>query len=458
MVVPSLYLQVEGVETVLDAVAQATATAICLEPGIAAVSGAVAGAARFPDVHVDGLQRVLDRPLLGERELYLRRFSAYEPDPACYDRGGYRPRSRPGPAESVPRPNVFAETLVAAAARGLEVHVQLSPLSPPGLRPDDLSVRVDGTSLDGVRVSNTGCVNSPSLELYGRGLVRDLVARHDAVHAVMLDWVEFPAYSLSEGFACFCPHCETAARALGVDWEQVRRDVGRLWGAAHDLDSSRLGRFRRALGRPSALVELLADHPGVLEFVRFKAACVARFYGAMAETLCDLDGGRVTLSARGWAPPWNSVSGMSYRSAAAVCETVAPKLFSFDYAALPRWYGETLRDWSPRLPEEDIVELFLTLFDLVRLPGKEKLGAYLIPRPDEPHPIDAAGIERRVTEIIDQVGGRALVRPIAHAYGPVDQWERTVSTLRNLPVDGIWVQMYGYLSDEKVAVLERTWG
>ena len=56
-----------------------------------------------------------------------------------------------------------------------------------------------------------------------------------------------------------------------------------------------------------------------------------------------------------------------------------------------------------------------------------------------------------------QVSGRATVIPLAHGYVPLDQWKRTVSIIRDSKADGMWVQRYCYLSDEKILALANIW-
>jgi hypothetical protein len=55
------------------------------------------------------------------------------------------------------------------------------------------------------------------------------------------------------------------------------------------------------------------------------------------------------------------------------------------------------------------------------------------------------------------VGGKAFCYPFAHAYLPEPQWKRMVALVRDSRVDGMWVQMYGYLSDRKLKILREMW-
>ena len=455
VVVPTIYLQHEGVTEVLETLEKSGANAVCVHPTVARIVQPGQGT-RFPDLHVDGYRRVLERPLSGAAEIQLLSFSAHDPDARLYEAGTYSPiRGHAG--EKLVRPNAVHEAIDEARARGMAVHLQASPLTLPGLRHEDAPVGVDGMTDAGPRVAEVACINNPAAQAYGLALVADILASYPGLDGVILDWAEYPAYQLHEIFTCFCDHCADEASSLGIPWDQVRSDVGRLWERLHSLRTDDLRVMRRTLESPSVLLELLAHAPGILDFLRFKAVSVSRFYEAVAAAVRSSVQPEVALSARGWAPPWNRASGFDYSKLAETCGVIAPKLFSFDYTALPRWYGEPLQRWNPALPEAELVETLLSVLDLADTPGRTQLRDFQIPSPNEPHPMDKGCYQRRIAELIDQVGGRAACRPIAHAYGPLVEWTRTLEVLRDSEVDGIWVQMYGYLGDEKLRVMRDTW-
>jgi hypothetical protein len=148
---------------------------------------------------------------------------------------------------------------------------------------------------------------------------------------------------------------------------------------------------------------------------------------------------------------------MDYGTLAGFCDAVTPKLFTFDYSALPRWFGETLLAWNPALAEEAVLD---ALIDVMNLPDDirpRSLARYGIPAPEEPHPAKVECYQARIDEVIDQVSGRARCYPIAHAYLPELQWREMVAMIRDSRADGMWVQMHAYLSDRKLAILREEW-
>ncbi len=57
-----------------------------------------------------------------------------------------------------------------------------------------------------------------------------------------------------------------------------------------------------------------------------------------------------------------------------------------------------------------------------------------------------------------QVNGRCMVTPIVHAYGPFEDFCRRFAVVAESEADGVWINRYGYLSNEKLDAVGRIWG
>ena len=149
---------------------------------------------------------------------------------------------------------------------------------------------------------------------------------------------------------------------------------------------------------------------------------------------------------------------MDYADLSAWCGMVAPKLFTFDFTALPRWYGEQLLDRSPRLSEEQICDVLVDVFDLPDDLVPRRFAKYRMPAPGETHHTHPAAHRPRIEQIAADVGpGRTRVCPILHAYLPPDEWREMIRVARACDIDGVWVQMYGYLTEQKLDILAEQW-
>lgn len=451
-----LYVQSEGVQQVFDNLEAVGASAISISPVVARPAGASKGR-RFPDLAKDGHDRVVARPVWGKRELDLEFFLAYEPNLSLYEGEAYRPRTRSIPSD-VDR-DVHPAMMAEAKKRDMQVHIQVHPLLPPNLLEQDQPVYLDGSIPQPPQYvfAPYACPNNPSAKAYGLALVEDTIQHFPNVDGLFTDFVEYGAYSLEDHFACFCQHCERRAEEQGYEWGLIKRDVTALWNWLHSLTSRELARSRRLLCNPAELLELLTHYPGWLQFLSFKAQSVVSSYRDVRQLLDTLGAKEVTLSARGWPPPWNRSSGMDYRALAETCTAVTPKLFTFAYSALPRWYGQTLIAWNPKLSESEILDALVEWMNLPDDIEERSFNDYRIPAPTQLQPAKVAVYGTRLDEVMNQVDGKAHCYPFAHAYMPEPQWKRLISMIRDSRVDGVWVQMYGYLSDRKLDILGRMW-
>ena len=125
------YFQVEGVEAALDnIIRRAGATAVATSPYVMRPAADGEGSREPPIDAGAGSVRILDRPLWGRRDLWVRTSPAYAPDLGLYEGLRYRPAE---PDEHTAREGgIVAAALAAAKARGLAAHLQVQAAIPPG--------------------------------------------------------------------------------------------------------------------------------------------------------------------------------------------------------------------------------------------------------------------------------------------------------------------------------------
>jgi len=447
--------QSEGLNCVLDKIAATGASAICFGPSVVAEVGKGRGH-RQPPLDIDGFERLLDRPLWGKRELWLKGYRCSPVHSELFEGTPYRPGGElPPNGVDADLPHKLIE---GAHARGLKAHVQTSPTCPPGIALEDQFRYVDGSlPQQDRRVAWQGCLNNPRVRAYAVGLVRDTVRSYSDADGLFLDWAEYTVYDLRDHFGCTCEHCHRQATKLGYDWPRILTDVRATWDWLHSLGSQDLARASRIASRPSEFLELLMSRPGWIELLRFKADTVVGLYREFRQAMDIEDCAAMELGANGWCPPFNRSSGMDYRRLADICTSVRPKLFTFHWSAMPRWYGQLLKEWNPDLSERHVLDALVDVFQLQDGLSPRSFAQYHIPGPDELHPAQPMTWRVKMDEVVDQVGARAKCYAYAHSYRPLEQWKRMVAVLRDSPVDGMWVQRYGYLSDAKLDVIEHTW-
>ncbi|MDP8922749.1 MAG: hypothetical protein M3O34_07715, partial [Chloroflexota bacterium] len=305
-------VQDEGLDRVLNNIVGAGATAISPTLGVYA-PGLPGEGSREPPLDVSGAARLLDRPLWGHRELWLRGYTPYPPDPAIWADVAYPP---PPLAPPELRTDVVRSIIDGARERGLAVEIQVSPFTLPGApggqsvgsghgagASADRPLRNDGTVGEQI-VAGHGCLNNPRVRELGRARVREALRHYPDVDGVFLDWTEYTCYFLEDCFTCFCEHCRTAAERSGCDWRRMREDTQSLWDRLHRLGAADVARAADPADWPFALAGALIDYPGVVDLLRFKADSVREAAAALRRAMDESGATNVSLGLNGFAPPW----------------------------------------------------------------------------------------------------------------------------------------------------------
>ncbi len=458
----------EGLDVVLDNVARTGATALATTLGVLA-PGRPGDGTREPPLDVAGQVRLLDRPLWGQRELYLHGYDPHGADPALWADVPY-PHPPVAPPEQ--RRDVARRIIDGARSRGLAAHIQISPYTLPGA-PGGQSIasghgsgvaadrprRIDGTVAERI-VAGHGCLNNPGVRALGRARLREAARHYPDVAGIFLDWAEYTCYFLEDCFVCFCPHCRMAAEAAGHDWARITGDTRALWERLHRLSPTDLRRATTDAAWPFALAGDLSAYPGFAEMLRFKAATVCAAVADLRATLDAAGGGDVALEVNGFAPPWSAITGMDYGALGRVAQATRCKLFTFHWPMIARWWSESLLAWNPGLEAGAVLAAVTAALDLPTPASEHRrtLADYGMPRPDEPHPITMAALTRKLDQAVAQAGAGGPCGAYVHSYRPPAEFALVLAAAQASTAHGCWVQRYGYLSDEKLAILRAAWG
>jgi hypothetical protein len=465
-------VQDEGLDRVLDNIANAGATAISPTLGVYAPAKTGEGS-REPPLDVSGEVRLLDRPLWGQRELWMRGYTPHPPDPAIWADVPYAPPLLAPPGL---RTDVVRAIIDGARARSLAVEIQVSPYTLPGAPGGqtfggghgngvaaDRPRRLDDTVGDRI-VAGHGCLNNPRVRALGRARLREALLHYPDIDGIFLDWTEYTCYFLEDCFTCFCEHCQRAAEQHGYDWARIRQDAQALWDRLHRLTPADLARATDAAEAvwPFRWTALLASYPGVTSLLSFKAASVQSAAADLRRTMDEAGAAGVALGLNGFAPPWRIITGMDYGAVLSAVQATRCKLFTFHWPMIVNWWSSTLLDWNPGLDQQAVLRAVQTVLDVPPPPGEHRrtLADYGMPRPDEPHPITPEALTRKINQAVgmaDAAGNARSCLAYVHSYRPAAEFRRVLEAVLASAAPGCWVQRYGYLSDEKLAIMRAVW-
>lgn len=448
----------EGPHAVLDRLQDVGVTHVTFNPTV--TEPAAEGDGVFqPPVDAGASPRRFDRPLFGKRALWLRSAVSFRPRSEFYRDVPYGPRrandltERHGPR--------IAEFVAEAARRGMRIAVQLGAAQPTGLRDEDRP-RLPDESLPGHRLADTACLASAAVRAYNRAYLRDVLTEYPQVHELRIDWPEFPCYTLPEAFQGFGPHVRNWVRRRGGEYDAVRSDVAAFWRHLHgELTNRELEPFAEEGSSAFHHARSLLRWRGVAEWLRWKAALSAdlvRDWRDALDAATPAGHPRRRLIAHAFMPPYSLATGFDFSGAGQAADAIAAKLYTMHWPLMLNFWGRWLLEHNPALDERLTVAALERLMELTApedpTHGRRTLDDWRYPRPEEPHPIAAAIQTAKIRQSV-RAAGATPVYPLVHGYGPLDDFRRRIQLAAEapVPIPGLLVNRYGYLSDAKLQVL-----
>jgi hypothetical protein len=455
------FLQVEGVDAVLDnLMMKAGANAVTTSPYVMEVADERTGVREPPDDAGAGAVRLLDRPLWGKRELFVRTAPSFTPQLQFYRGLRYQPAEA---TELTHRDGHIVHDLIRAAqARHLKVYLQIQAAIPPGYRvqfggpTDDDRPRLPDGRLPPKRLAKNGSLASRHIIDYTHALIHDLCRAYPDIDGIRFDWPEYPPYLLDDVFLDFSEPAKQAAGRLGFDFDRMQRDSLSLYRKLHGgLTNGDLAVCLDDDGGRYALVRWMTKYAGMLELTRCKAALATSLLAGFRRAMNEAGAERMELIAHAFPPPWNLASGIDFASSHGLVSGYCVKLYTMHWAMMLRFYADQLLAANRDLSDLLLGEVLVRLLDIADDRGLAKATDYHYSEPNEPHPAGSKAMQRKIRQARLEAGS-APVYALVHGYGPADDFRRRLAAAWEASPEGTWVNRYGYLSDEKLQMIGET--
>jgi hypothetical protein len=168
-------------------------------------------------------------------------------------------------------------------------------------------------------------------------------------------------------------------------------------------------------------------------------------------------GRRYELIPNAFPPPFTLASGFDFERMAHFCDGASVKLYSMHWSMMLNFWARELLDANPGLKdEENLVRTLVALFDIPPDAGdpapKYDLKTYSYPEPDVPHPAGSESLRRKLRQAKSEALGGMPIYALAHGYGPPDDFKRRLAAAWET-ADGVWINRYCYLSDDKLKAI-----
>jgi hypothetical protein len=439
----------EGVSPIVDNLVRIGATAVACNPTV--TSPASPGAGTFqPPADAGSSPRQFDRDLFGKRALWVQSAPSYEPNASFYQSSPYRPRTTKELTHQ--HGDVIDRFIESCRSAGLRVYFQLGALQPSGLRDEDRPCQIDG-SIAAVRMADTGSLASPAIRAYNRAYVADILARYPDIDGIRIDWPEYPCYTMAEALHDFSPHVRRWLQQRDLDDESLFDGMGRFYQKlSNGLTNEQL---TSTFGLPiHEAMQALAgqDSMAVQQWLASKAALSTDVVEDWRLVLKEAGRPELELTAHAFMPPYASITGLDFSKVTMHCDSVSPKFYTMHWPLMVKFWSDWLLERNPQMNRDNTVRTVASWMELGTAEEIEThLDRFRYPLPDEPHPISISAQRRKLREVRDQLGpGPATLVPLVHGYGPLDDFATRFAAIAQADVDGVWINRYGYLSDEKL--------
>jgi hypothetical protein len=448
------FLLSEGVENVLANLQRIGATAVACNPTVTAP--APDGVGSFQPPSDAGMSpRRFDRPLFGKPALWVRSGPSFRPRTEFYADSPYRPR-QPNELTDAHGP-IIGDFIQRAANSGLKVFLQIGAAEPTGLRDEDRP-RLPNGEVPRNRVADTASLASAAVRAYNHAYVRDLFAAYPQISGLRIDWPEYPCYTFGEAFQDFGPHVAAWAETHGFDFAAIHAEVRGFFDALQGrLTNEDLEYFSDIRFCSIALTWQLQRFPDVTQWLRLKAALATETVQFWRELLTDVAGTEKELCANAFMPPYSFVTGFDFEPITRHCDMVSPKFYTMHWSMMVELWGRRLLESNPGLDEQIVVRSLVNLMDLSDDDERQRLADYGYPGPDDPHPIPNGPQLRKLSRVCSACGTPSVVVPSVHGYGPAEDFRRRLNLVVDSDTGGVWLNRYGYLSDEKLDVIAECW-
>lgn len=435
----------EGVEPIIQNLLRIGTTAVAVNPTVTAPADENTGSFQ-PPIDAGSSPRVFDRPLWGKHSLWVRGGVSYQPREEFYKDSAYSPRKTNELTQQYG--HLIGQFIDRAVESGLKVYFQVGAVQPSGLRDEDRPRLPDGTISEN-RMADTASLASEAVRSYNRAYIRDLLEEYPTITGFRPDWPEYPCYTLGEVFQDFGKHVAKWAASHDFDFESIRSEAEKFWNLLHGQSSFRClstSDFERNWTVSGKLPKWVS------EWRRLKAALSTDCLQHWRDAMNNAGGKDKELSANAFMPTYSTITGFDFPNAAKICDAVSPKLYTMHWSLMVKFWAEPILSANPQLSEESVVRSIVRIMEIDDDgTGGGCVSDYGYPAPDEPHPIASGPQSRKLRDVAGEVAGECAVTPLVHGYGPLDDFRRRLQLVTDCDsISGLWINRYGYLSDEKL--------
>lgn len=224
--------------------------------------------------------------------------------------------------------------------------------------------------------SLTFCPSNEDINTFYAAVYADVVRQYpidglDITHARYTSPAFWPSI-----FSCACERCAALAEGLGFDWMEMCADSLEAVEALKKADRTALRRFVTPGLGVGDLLQAATGRKGLLDWFDFRSDVIKRNLERFHASVHQARDQPVVFGVDNFPPSVAIFAGHRYRDFMNVCDYTSPLLShpAFFVLATVQSWAYTLQSWSPRLNEEDALDIVYGLLGIDGLPLPRQLA------------------------------------------------------------------------------------
>ena len=148
------------------------------------------------------------------------------------------------------------------------------------------------------------------------------------------------------------------------------------------------------------------------------------------------------------------ITGVDFGQYANSVDAVMIKFFTMHWPLIVSNWAKELKGLNPDLEEGLLVRALSLIFGFEDSGFGNSIDDYKYPAPDQPHRAGTDIQARKILTATADAQGKVPIFPSVHGYGPLEDVRRRFKIAWETGSSGMWINRYGYLSDEKLKMLK----
>jgi hypothetical protein len=263
----------------------------------------------------------------------------------------------------------------------------------------------------------------------------------------MVDHLEFPSYTISEVFGCFCEACRKKAAVLGYAFDELKSGAKEAYehlaGLSSDCFSSN--------GMLDAFAKLVGN-PKLWNWLRFKVESLNALFEDAQKVTKEIDS-RLELDLDCVTASFCLLSGVHLGKLSGYGDFVNPKLYLtndfWGWRGRISEYFNSLSKLNPKLSEKATLQLLFEIFGMQLLMDKRDLKEIMNT------PFTQKVLSSEVRKNLGPLGDRKKLRPWIRLDMQLGELENLLRALSESDVEGVLIRSYEVATTEKLDAVRR---